>query len=361
MRLSVLSAAYPLAATGPDAPGGSEQILTLLDRALVRGGHRSVVVACEGSVTEGRLLATPRAVGELNEAVRRRAHEEYKRVLCEALNTWDFDLIHMHGLDFHAYLPPPGVPVLVTLHLPPDWYPERVFRLTRPQTWLHCVSASQQAHCPPSDVLLPFIPNGVPLAQLRTSVRKRGYALALGRICPEKGYHLALDAAARADVPLLLAGELFRYRAHEEYFASKILPRLKNGTRRFIGPVGTARKRRLLAGAQCLLVPSRVEETSSLVAMEAMACGTPVIAFPAGALSEIVEHGRTGFLVADEREMAEAIGRVGEIDPEECRRVARERFSAERMVERYMERYRRLVSETRRAMAEPLAYGSASE
>lgn len=357
MRLSVLSVAYPLAAVGPDAPGGSEQILTLLDRALVRNGHRSVAIACEGSVTEGRLLATPRAVGELNGEVHKRAHAHYARAIRDALATWDFDLIHMHGLDFHAYLPPPGVPVLVTLHLPPDWYPGWVFRLARPETWLQCVSASQQAHCPPSKSLLPFIPNGVPLERLRTSVRRRSYALALGRICPEKGYHLALDAAVRARVPLALAGELFRYREHEEYFASEILPRLENGTRRFIGPVGTARKRRLLAGARCLLVPSLVEETSSLVAMEALACGTPVIAFPAGALGEIVEHGRTGFLVADEREMAEAIGRAGEIDPEECRRVARERFSAEYMVARYLERYQRLA--LGRAQAVPLTAGQA--
>jgi glycosyltransferase involved in cell wall biosynthesis len=217
-----------------------------------------------------------------------------------------------------------------------------VFAPKRPQTWLHCVSASQQAHCPPSGALLPYIPNGVPLERLHTRVRKRGYALALGRICPEKGYHLALDAAIRAGVPLVLAGELFRYRAHEEYFAGEILPRLENGTRRFIGPVAAARKRRLLAGARCLLIPSLVEETSSLVAMEALACGTPVIAFPAGALREIVEHGRTGFLVSDAHEMAEAIAQAAEIDPEECRRVACERFSAERMVARYMDRYQRL-------------------
>ena len=255
----------------------------------------------------------------------------------------------MHGLDFHAYMPPAGVPVLVTLHLPPDWYPEAVFSPKRPQTWLHCVSASQQSHCPPSNALLPYIPNGVPLERLHTRVAKRGYALALGRICPEKGYHLALDAAVKARVPLVLAGELFRYREHEEYFAGEILPRLQNGTRRFIGPVGTPRKRRLLAGARCLLIPSLVEETSSLVAMEALACGTPVIAFPAGALGEIVEHGRTGFLVSDEHEMAEAIARADEIDPEECRRVACERFSGERMVAQYMDRYQRLAQSAQQA------------
>jgi glycosyltransferase involved in cell wall biosynthesis len=343
MSLSILSIAYPLAPVGPDAAGGSEQILSLLDRHLVRNGHRSVVIACEGSQTEGALIPTPLAPGLLDESVRAEAQEHHRRAIAEALQRWEFDLVHMHSLDFHAYLPPPGPPVLVTLHLPPDWYPASVFRPLRPDTWLQCVSGSQERNCPSGEALLPHIENGVPLERLSTAVRKRNFALALGRICPEKGYHLALDAAIAADSPLLLAGEIFRYHAHEEYFRSELLPRLNAKTRRFLGPVGMARKRRLLAAARCLLVPSLVPETSSLVSMEALACGTPVIAFSSGALSEIVEHGRTGFIVRDEREMAEAIRRVDSIDPEACREAARRRFSADRMISEYMRLYRKLT------------------
>lgn len=343
MSLSVLSIAYPLAPAGPDAAGGSEQILALLDRTLVRQGHQSVVIACEGSEVEGRLLPVPLPEGELDGAAHAAAQQRYRQAIARALNQWSFDVIHMHSLDFHAYLPPPGVPAVVTLHLPPDWYPPEVFRITRPRTWLNCVSASQERHCPSSAILLPFIENGVPLAKLRTRVRKRNFALALGRICPEKGFHLALDAAAEARIPLLIAGEIFRYRAHEEYFCEQILPRLDGHTRRFLGRAGMARKRRLLAAARCLLVPSLVPETSSLVSMEALACGTPVIAFPSGALPEIIEHGRTGFLVNSVREMAEAIRHIGDIDPAVCRRTARERFPAERMISRYLAVYERLA------------------
>src|SRR5689334_2411765 len=113
--------------------------------------------------------------------------------------------------------------------------------------------------------------------------------------------------------------------------------------RKFHGSVGMEQKRRLLTGARCLLAPSLVAETSSLVAMEALACGTPVVAFPAGALPEIVEHGRTGFIVENAHEMAQAIHLARAIDPRVCRRAARERFSAHRMTADYLARYERLA------------------
>jgi glycosyltransferase involved in cell wall biosynthesis len=352
-RLTVLSIGYPLAPVGPDAAGGSEQILAQLDRALVRGGHESVVIAPEGSHTTGRLLAAPLPPGPLNQTVHAAAQERYRQMIRAAMKRWSFDLIHMHSLDFHQYLPPAGPPVLATLHLPLTWYPAEIFRQTRPDTWLQCVSASQERGCPAAASVLPYIENGVPTEQLRTAVHRRDYALALGRICPEKGYHIALDAAAEAQTPLIVAGQVFGYREHEEYLAREILPRLDGRRRRFIGPVGFQRKRRLLAAARCLLAPSLVQETSSLVAMEALACGTPVIAFPSGALPEIVEHGRTGFVVRDVRQMAEAIRAAEGIDAEVCRRVARERFSARRMVAEYLRVYERLTGHTgvRRAEA----------
>jgi hypothetical protein len=105
VKLSVLSVAYPLAPVGPDAAGGSEQILSLLDRELVRRGHESVVVACEGSESAGRLLTIPRSCSELDERVRERAQQDHRRAIQRALSLWDFDIIHMHSLDFHAYAP----------------------------------------------------------------------------------------------------------------------------------------------------------------------------------------------------------------------------------------------------------------
>jgi glycosyltransferase involved in cell wall biosynthesis len=347
--LTVLSVAYPLAPVGPDSVGGAEQVLSAVDRALVAAGHRSVVVAQEGSTVAGALRPVPRPAAALDEAARAKARADTARAVAEALRAERVDAVHLHGIDFHAYLPPPGPPALVTLHLPPSWYPAEALRPSRPGTWLHGVSVSQHAALLDgrAEPLLPPVSNGVPVEALGAARHaRRPFALALGRICPEKGQHFALDAARAAGVPLLLGGEVYPYEAHERYFAEQVAPRLDR-RRRFLGPVGFARKRRLLTAARCVLVPSTAPETSSLVAMEAAACGTPVVAFPSGALPEVVEHNRTGFLVPpDAAAMAEAIGRVGALPlgPDGIRRVARERFSDARMAGEYLALFRRLAA-----------------
>ena len=344
--LTVLSVAYPLAPVGLDAVGGAEQVLSAVDRALVAAGHRSIVVAQEGSTAAGALLRVPRPTGALDDAARTKAQADTARAVARALRAERVDVVHLHGIDFHSYLPPPGPPVLVTLHLPPAWYPAAALRPSRPGTWLHGVSASQHAALleARAEPLLPPVPNGVPVEALGAARHaRRPFALALGRVCPEKGQRIALEAARAARAPLLIGGQVYPYEVHERYFAEEVAP-LLDRHRRFLGPVGFARKRRLLAAARCVLVPSTAPETSSLVAMEAAACGTPVVAFASGALPEVVEHGRTGFIVPDAAGMAEAIGRVGALDPEEIRRVARRRFSASRMGGDYLALHRRLAA-----------------
>ncbi len=343
MSLTILSVAYPLAPVSPDASGGAEQVLSMLDRGIVEAGHRSLVVAQEGSMVAGTLVPLPVISGQLDETAKLKAQAATRSVIGSALARFPVDVVHLHGIDFHAYLPPLGLPVLATLHLPPSWYPAEALRPSRPDTWLHCVSDVQHAACSEGPRLLPPIPNGIDVEALKARHARRGHAMFLGRICPEKGVHVALEAAKAAGVSLLIAGEVFPYEAHQRYFEEELRPRL-DSQRRFIGPVGFARKRRLLTAARCVLVPSLAPETSSLVAREAAACGTPVIAFPNGALADAVEHGRTGFLVKDAASMAQAIGRAGEIDPDACRRAARLRFGKERMIAAYLNLYDGLTS-----------------
>jgi glycosyltransferase involved in cell wall biosynthesis len=342
VSLTVLSVAYPFSPVGPDAVGGAEQILSQIDAALAAAGHGSIVVAHAASKTCGTLVPTEIPAGAITYEQRHSVWAAHRGSLLRALGSHPVDLVHMHGIDFHHYLPLPGeVPVLATLHLPPSWYGPGAFEV-RPRVYLQCVSRSQRRACPPGARLLPPIDNGVPLRALDCRCRKRRFAVSLGRICPEKNLHVALEAGRRAGIPVVLAGRVFPYEAHDRYFRDQVVPRLDR-ERRFIGPVGLARKRRLLAAAHCLLLPTLAPETSSLVAMEALACGTPVVAFPSGALADIVEHGATGFLVRNEAEMADAIAACDGIDPERCRAAARERFSAQPMIQKYFDVYRQLT------------------
>lgn len=341
MRLTVLNVAYPLAPVSPQTAGGAEQVLLQLDRALVERGHRSLVVACEGSNVAGTLVATPKPPRLLDETVKRAAQQHLARAIVAAMRQHRIDVVHLHGIDFHTCLPPPGPPVLVTLHLPLEWYPPAALRPDRPNTYLHCVSSAQHRTAPPDVRLLPPIENGVEVADAPLP-KKRNFALFLGRICPEKGVHLAIEAAERAQVPLLIAGETFGYPEHIRYFETQIAPKLGRHCR-FVGAVGPRRKSALLAQARCVLLPSLAEETSSLVAREAMAAGTPPIAFPNGAMADVIAHGRTGFLARDVEEMAQAMAQADRIDPEVCRAETRRRFPRAKMLDAYLSLYASLA------------------
>jgi glycosyltransferase involved in cell wall biosynthesis len=341
MKLRILSIAYPFATVGSDSVGGAEQILYRLDEALVRSGHKSFVVAPAGSRVAGVLIKTPSTCCEITSKVREETYAQVRAIVTEAVDQLSPDLIHMHGVDFYEYLPLEDRPVLVTLHLPISFYPSCIFQLPRTHTYLHCVSDSQHRTCPQSNRILPPILNGVPVL-LERPAPKSDYTVCLSRIAPEKNLHTALAAAREAGIPCILAGKVYQYREHQEYFASQLEP-LFDQSLRFIGVVDEPAKWRLLQSARCLLQPSLAEETSSLVAMEALACGTPVIAFPSGALPEIIEDGRTGYIVQSAAEMATAISKLNDLHPEDCLQAARSRFSVERMTRDYLKTYHNLV------------------
>ena len=348
MGLTVLNVAYPLAPVGPDAVGGAEQVLAAIDRALVEAGHRSLIVAQEGSRCAGTLIALPRHDGPIDELALARAQAAARHAIEGALQREPIDVVHLHGVDFDHYAPRADVPVLATLHLPPGWYAPAAFHL--PGVHLQCVSASQRQRCPPGAHLVRDVENGVDLDAFHPAHRRRGYAIALGRICPEKGFHFALRAARAAGMPLLLAGRVFDYEIHRRYFHDEIAP-LLDGARRFVGPIGATQKRRLLGAARCVVVPSLAPETSSLVAMEALASGAPILAYAAGALSDIVEHGRTGFIARSVDELGQLMLRAGDLRPKDCRAAAERRFSARRMTAEYLGLYEELAARPRRRTA----------
>jgi len=352
--MHVLLVAYSLAPVGPDPVGGSEQVLAQIDRALVAAGHTATIIAQEGSVTAGRLVPIPAEPGPIDDGVRHRAHAAIRAAI--AREAPRADVVHTHGLDFEAYWPPEGPPMLATLHLPLDWYSWTSLNPERPDTWLNPVSPSQVARAPwaPAHLLAP-VQNGVDV-RLFAPDRARDYLLFLGRMCPEKGVETAIDASELAGARLLLAGELYPYPDHQAWFAERVRPRLRPRAR-WLGPVTGAPKRRLLTGARAVLVPSTVAETGSLVSMEALASGAPVIGSALGAVPDVVADGRTGFIVTpgDATAFANAIGRVGEIDRAACRAAALRRFPVEHTTDAYIALYRRLIAASARPLVRSVA------
>ena len=352
--MTVLSIAFSYAPVSSEAVGGAEQILNALDEALCAAGHTSLVLACEGSRVAGELLSFPLPEGQgLEEFDRARCRSRVQAIIDRVTSLRHVDLVHMHGLDFDSYAIPAGIPVLVTLHLPIDWYEPDCWSRFGSRAQFCCVSQTQRRGCRHSGRGVCVIENGVALPPLPTHVRKRDFALVMGRICPEKNAAAALEAGTLARTRVLLAGQAFPYREHRRYLQERIAPLLERArgdlNHAFLGPVASAQRQELLAEAKCLLHPTLAPETSSLVAMEAMAAGTPVIAYRSGALPEIVEEGVTGFLVDSMEEMAAAIVRVHTLSPGACRQAAERRFSRERMVDGYFELYKSMqLSDERR-------------
>jgi glycosyltransferase involved in cell wall biosynthesis len=344
MSLRILSVPFPFVPVRPDAVGGAEQVAAALDRALVAAGHESIVIACEGSQVAGTLVALSCPPADSNDRARGQVHQQVRAAIARVLRERPIDAIHLHGVDCEAYLPPPGVPALITLHLPLGWYADEILHPRRPLTWLQPVSRHQAHNAPGGVRLLSAIGNGVAENPFALVTRKRNFALALGRICPEKGFHDAIAAANAAGMPLLIAGEVFAWDAHRRYFDERIVPLLGERVR-FIGPLRGARKQRLLAAARCVLIPSHAPETSSLVAMEALAAGTPVVAYASGALPEIVEHGVTGFVVENVPAMARAITQCECLVAQTCLDAAQRRFPLQRMCEAYLDLYQRLAAQ----------------
>src|SRR5581483_4754493 len=207
--------------------------------------------------------------GSVERQLRQWYRRQLKSAIERALLLHCVDLVHMHGLDFYEYELPREIPVLVTLHLPIGWYEIEKLKRIRERVQLCCVSQSQRRSCPPELRDLPVVENGVALGPWRPS-EKSNFTLALGRICPEKNMHAALQAGSLAETPVYIGGRIYPYHEHQAYFEERLKPLLGESSlhvsHRFLGPVSATQRRALLARARCLLHPTLAPETSSLVA-----------------------------------------------------------------------------------------------
>lgn len=342
--ITILNVAYPFAPLNEDTPGGAEQVLSCIENEVVKRKYRSLVIAHRKSKVQGELIKVPELSACATEANRLFIKTKLKKIIENTIKKNKPDLIHFHGVDFCDYMPKSNIVSIATLHLPIELYCKE--KLNGSNLYFNCVSLTQHLTCLSQiKMLLPYIPNGVeiPLALNRSS-QKNTFALSLGRICPEKGYHHAIDAAKKAGVNIILAGEVYNYPEHIRYFEEQIKPRLTQIEHRFIGKVGKLQKEYLYNNARCVLIPSLIDETSSLVALEAMAHGTPVIAFKRGALNEIIKNNVNGYLVDNVEQMADAIKSADKISAKKCHAIAKEYHNLSVMTNGYISMYLDLIN-----------------
>jgi glycosyltransferase involved in cell wall biosynthesis len=351
-RLSILYVSYPLLPVTPESAGGAEQMLLVLEREIAGTGHRTTVAACAGSHTCGTLLPTGATAKELDQYERReREHAaEILRYLQD--HPGKFDLIHDKSGSFFRHASECPLPVLATLHLPRSFYHQEWFQGAPPNLFLNCVSQAQAASFADLANVMAVVENGIDVDMFPFSERKGDYLFWLGRICEEKAPHLAIAAARKARLPLVIAGQVYPFRYHQGYFDCEIRPHLHDGSPvRYINTPSREEKLGLLSNARMLLLTSTVEETSSLVAMEAMACGTPVVAFRRGAFPEVVASGETGILVDTLDEMATAVENLQQISAAACRARVDRQFTAKRMAREYEKLYRQVLSRASKQVA----------
>lgn len=363
----ILYVAYPLLQVHDESAGGAEQILWTLEREMARGGkHTTTVAASTGSRVSGELFSTGNPCTQPDDYERRRAaHEDrvielVRRCVREGKA---FDLIHDHSGSFWRRAAEIDAPVLATLHLPHSFYPAGSFIDVPVNVSFSCVSDSQARSFADLNALAGVVPNGIALdcfeaeSDIARNNDRQGL-LWLGRICEEKAPHLALDIASQAGLPITIAGQVYPFSYHQQYFDREVAPRLQRvPNARFISAPPAELKRQLLRESQALLITSLAEETSSLVAMEAAASGTPVVAFRKGAHAEVVRDGVTGLLVEDVPQAGLALQKVSAIDHVTCVQHAQKNFSSVKMAEKYSSLYKRLANPEKIGRFEETALG----
>jgi glycosyltransferase involved in cell wall biosynthesis len=325
--------------------GGVESVVSALTEALVRRGHKVSLFCAPGSVSSAEVVTLLDAshADEIERSLYEVDHVARALEVIDAAGAGErFDVIHDHcGFTAVAMAGRIDTPVVHTLHgqFTPStaaFYTHHAHKVS-----IVPISRAQLASAPAGLRTVAPIPNPIDLRSWPLREDKDGYLLWIGRMTPEKGPHRAIAAAHAADQPLILAGVI--QPGQESFFEREIAPHIDGDRVRFVGEVGGAEKVELFAAARALLMPIRWEEPFGMVMMEAMACGTPVIAFAEGAARELVVDGTTGFLVADEAEMVEALARLDLIDPRACRSWVAGHCDVEVVAAAYERVYRSVV------------------
>jgi glycosyltransferase involved in cell wall biosynthesis len=336
-QISPLNEAMP-----PKLYGGTERVVSWLTEELVAMGHDVTLFASGDSVTSATLAPVrPRAI-RLDPSVKDPIALHYRMIEQVYRRKDEFDVLHSH-LDYFplALLTRQNVPFLTTLHgrLDLNDYIE-IFSTFRDAPFVS-ISNNQRKPIPHLNWLR-TVPHGVPVDLLRPLPVKQDYVAFLGRISPEKRVDRAIRIAGRAGIKLKIAAKVDN--ADKEYYDSLIAPLIRgNSNVDFIGEINDLQKPEFLSGAHALMFPIDWPEPFGLVMIEAMACGTPVVAWRAGSVPEVIDEGVTGLIVTSEDEAVAGLKRVHELNRAEVRATFDRRWTARRMAEDYVALYRKLA------------------
>ena len=334
MKIGIV--APPWLPVPPPAYGGTEAVIDSLAVGYTALGHDVRLFAAGDSrcpVSKGWVF--PSGVTPMNDVA-----AECHHVQCAYEDLRACDVIHDHTVLGPA-MAPPDVPVVVTMHGPMTKSVRMLCSRFPGNTNIVAISSSQRESAPELPIQ-DVIHHGVELTKISYGAGNGGYLLFLGRMSPNKGVHDAITIAQRAGIPLLIAAKM-RESDEREYFRECVKPELSQSIQ-YVGEADEAEKFRLLGSALALVNPLQWPEPFGMVMIESLATGTPVISFRGGSPSEIVDHGRTGFLCASVEDAANAALLVPVIDRSVCRRTVAERFSASRMTQDYDSVFRRVLA-----------------
>jgi glycosyltransferase involved in cell wall biosynthesis len=339
MRIAQVAPLYE--SVPPKYYGGTERVVSYLSEELVRQGHDVTLFASGDSETKARLVAAcPRSL-RLDKRCQDQMVHHYLMLENVFQHAAKFDIIHFHVDYLHFPLSRRvAVTHVTTLHGRldlPDLIP-----LYQEFCDMPVISISNGQREP-----LPWanwqatVYHGLPADLYRFRPEPGSYLAFLGRISPEKRVDRAIEIAMRVGMPLRMAAKVDR--VDKDYFESVIAPLLRNPLVEFVGEIGDGEKDEFLGNAYALLFPIDWPEPFGLVMIEAMACGTPVIAYRGGAVPEVMEQGHTGFIVHGLENAVEAVRHVAQLSRKRCREVFEQRFTAARMAHDYVEQYERLI------------------
>ena len=333
----------------PKLYGGTERVVSWLTEELLELGHDVTLFASGDSVTAARLEPMwPRAL-RLDDSVRDPMALHISMLERVRRQAAEFDILHFH-LDYFPFsvFSRQSTPFITTMHGRLDLREHQTVFNAFSSVPVVSISNAQRTPVPQARWLR-TVYHGLPANLLRPRAVKPGYLAFLGRIAPEKAVDRAIRIAVRSNLPLKIAAKVDR--VDRDYFEREIRPLLSLPGIDYIGEIGDEDKSGFLSGALALLMPIDWPEPFGLVMIEAMACGTPVIAYRSGSVPEVIEDGLTGFIVDSEAAAADVIdNRVRLLSRQRIRARFEERFTARRMAGEYLEIYRELIAATRRPL-----------